>query len=146
MRHNPQTVVATDSRSSEIMIVVVIIGLPGVDGDSWVFEGQKRASQDKAVLNNCARQLGAGADQYMLETGYSTATLSASRRSNLLCEMSLLSMRVAQRGLSRYLHPGDDDYNSRGRRHAHDHVQALAFAASASSESSTGRYRCLRPY
>jgi type IV pilus assembly protein PilA len=56
----------------EIMIVVVIIGLlatmaiPG-------FTLMRNASQDKAVLNN-ARQLAAGADQYMLETGFSTVT------------------------------------------------------------------------
>lgn len=54
----------------EIMIVVVIIGLlaamaiPG-------FQKVRRASQDKAVLNN-ARQLSAGADQYFLENGVST--------------------------------------------------------------------------
>jgi len=52
------------------MIVVVIIGMlaamaiPG-------FQKVRRASQDKAVLNN-ARQLSAGADQYFLENGVST--------------------------------------------------------------------------
>ncbi len=58
----------------EIMIVVVIIGLlasMAVPG----FTKMRNASQDKAVLNN-ARQLAAGADQYMLETGYSTVDVS----------------------------------------------------------------------
>jgi len=54
------------------MIVVVIIGLlaaiaiPG-------FQKVRRASQDKAVLNN-ARQLAAAADQYMMEYGVSSVT------------------------------------------------------------------------
>ena len=58
----------------EIMVVVVIIGLlatmaiPG-------FQKMRNSSQDKAILNN-ARQLGAGADQYMLESGYSTVNVS----------------------------------------------------------------------
>src|ERR1019366_10076107 len=58
----------------EIMVVVVIIGLlatmaiPGM-------QKVRTASQDKAVLNN-ARQLAAGADQYMMETGASTVSLS----------------------------------------------------------------------
>ncbi len=55
----------------EIMIVVVIIGMlaamaiPG-------FQKVRKASQDKAVLNN-ARQLAAAADQYYLEAGVTTA-------------------------------------------------------------------------
>lgn len=55
----------------EIMIVVVIIGLlaamaiPG-------FQRVRRASQDKAILNN-ARQLSAAVDQYFMEYGVSTA-------------------------------------------------------------------------
>jgi type IV pilus assembly protein PilA len=58
----------------EIMIVVVIIGLLA----SMAVPAFRRvtvASQDKAVLNN-ARQLGAAADQYFLQTGVSTVTLS----------------------------------------------------------------------
>jgi type IV pilus assembly protein PilA len=58
----------------EIMIVVVIIGLLA----SMAIPAFRRvtvASQDKAVLNN-ARQLGAAADQYFLQTGVSTVTLS----------------------------------------------------------------------
>lgn len=56
------------------MIVVVIIGLLA----SMAIPAFRRvtiASQDKAVLNN-ARQLGAAADQYFLQTGVSTVTLS----------------------------------------------------------------------
>jgi type IV pilus assembly protein PilA len=51
----------------EIMIVVVIIGLLA----SMAIPGWQRirqASQDKAVLNN-ARQIAAGASQYMMENG-----------------------------------------------------------------------------
>jgi type IV pilus assembly protein PilA len=58
----------------EIMIVVVIIGLLA----SMAIPAFRRvtvASQDKAVLNN-ARQLGAAADQYFLQTGVSTVTLT----------------------------------------------------------------------
>lgn len=39
------------------------------------FQRVSTASQDKAVLNN-ARQLSSAADQYFLESGRSTATLS----------------------------------------------------------------------
>src|SRR3979490_1461320 len=58
----------------EIMIVVVIIGMlaalaiPG-------FKKIREASQDKAVLSN-ARQLAAATDQYMMEYGKSTVSLS----------------------------------------------------------------------
>ena len=58
----------------EIMIVVVIIGLlaalaiPG-------FQKIRGASQDKAVLSN-ARQLAAATDQYMMEYGKSTVSIS----------------------------------------------------------------------
>ncbi len=58
----------------EIMIVVVIIGLlaamaiPG-------FQRVRVASQDKAVLNN-ARQLSGAADQYLMEYGGSTVSLT----------------------------------------------------------------------
>ena len=58
----------------EIMIVVVIIGLLA----SMAIPAFRRvtvASQDKAVLNN-ARQLGAAADQYFLQTGVSTVTIT----------------------------------------------------------------------
>jgi type IV pilus assembly protein PilA len=58
----------------EIMIVVVIIGLLAVMAIPS-FQKVRRSSQDKAVLNN-ARQLSAGADQYFLESGVSTVTLS----------------------------------------------------------------------
>ena len=58
----------------EIMIVVVIIGLlaalaiPG-------FQKIRSSSQDKAVLSN-ARQLAAATDQYMMEYGKSTVSIS----------------------------------------------------------------------
>ena len=58
----------------EIMIVVVIIGMlaalaiPG-------FQKIRSASQDKAVLSN-ARQLAAATDQYMMEYGKSTVSIS----------------------------------------------------------------------
>ena len=58
----------------EIMIVVVIIGMlaalaiPG-------FQKIRSSSQDKAVLSN-ARQLAAAVDQYMMEYGKSTVSLS----------------------------------------------------------------------
>src|SRR5476649_2696187 len=58
----------------EIMIVVVIIGLLAAMAIP-AFQKVRRNSQDKAVLNN-ARQLSAGADQYYLENGVSTVTLS----------------------------------------------------------------------
>ena len=55
----------------EIMIVVVIIGLLAAMAIP-AFQKVRTNSQDKAVLNN-ARQLSAGADQYYLENGVSTA-------------------------------------------------------------------------
>ena len=55
----------------EIMIVVVIIGLLAAMAIP-AFQKVRQSSQDKAVLNN-ARQLAAGADQYFLENGVSTA-------------------------------------------------------------------------
>ena len=58
----------------EIMIVVVIIGLLAAMAIP-AFQKVRQNSQDKAVLNN-ARQLSAGADQYYLENGVSTVTLS----------------------------------------------------------------------
>ncbi len=58
----------------EIMIVVVIIGLLAAMAIP-AFQKVRTNSQDKAVLNN-ARQLSAGADQYYLENGVSTVTLS----------------------------------------------------------------------
>jgi type IV pilus assembly protein PilA len=58
----------------EIMIVVVIIGLLASMAIP-AFQRVTNASQDKAVLNN-ARQLGAAADQYFLQTGVSTVSLS----------------------------------------------------------------------
>src|SRR5580765_247367 len=59
----------------EIMIVVVIIGLLAAMAIP-AFQKVRRASQDKTVLNN-ARQLSAAADQYYLENGVSTVTLSS---------------------------------------------------------------------
>ena len=58
----------------EIMIVVVIIGLLAAMAIP-AFQKVRSASQDKTVLNN-ARQLSAAADQYYLENGVSTVTLS----------------------------------------------------------------------
>ena len=58
----------------EIMIVVVIIGLLAAMAIP-AFQKVRQSSQDKAVLNN-ARQLSAGADQYFLENGVSTVTIS----------------------------------------------------------------------
>jgi type IV pilus assembly protein PilA len=59
----------------EIMIVVVIIGLLAAMAIP-AFQKVRSASQDKTVLNN-ARQLSAAADQYYLENGVSTVTLSS---------------------------------------------------------------------
>ena len=58
----------------EIMIVVVIIGLLAAMAIP-AFQKVRKASQDKTVLNN-ARQLSAAADQYYLENGVSTVTLT----------------------------------------------------------------------
>ena len=58
----------------EIMIVVVIIGFLAAMAIP-AFIKVRAASQDKTVLNN-ARQLSAAADQYFMENGVSTATLS----------------------------------------------------------------------
>ena len=58
----------------EIMIVVVIIGLLATMAIP-AFQKVRQSSQDKAVLNN-ARQLSAASDQYYLENGVSTVTLS----------------------------------------------------------------------
>ena len=57
----------------EIMIVVVIIGILAVMAIPGI-QRVRMASQDKAVLNN-ARQLAAAQDQFMMETGQSTAHL-----------------------------------------------------------------------
>src|ERR1700682_2506300 len=59
----------------EIMIVVVIIGLLAAMAIP-AFQKVRSASQDKTVLNN-TRQLSAAADQYYLENGVSTVTLSS---------------------------------------------------------------------
>src|SRR5579859_5630271 len=58
----------------EIMIVVVIIGLLASMAIP-AFQKVRTNSQDKAVLNN-ARQLSAAADQYFLENGVSSVTIS----------------------------------------------------------------------
>lgn len=59
----------------EIMIVVVIIGLLAAMAIP-AFQKVRQSSQDKAVLNNM-RQLGAGADQYFLEAGVTTAAITS---------------------------------------------------------------------
>ena len=58
----------------EIMIVVVIIGLLAAMAIP-AFQKVRTSSQDKAVLNN-ARQLAAAADQYFLENGVSSVSVS----------------------------------------------------------------------
>jgi type IV pilus assembly protein PilA len=58
----------------EIMIVVVIIGLLASMAIP-AFQKVRTNSQDKAVLNN-ARQLSAASDQYYLENGVSSVTIS----------------------------------------------------------------------
>ena len=58
----------------EIMIVVVIVGLLAAMAIP-AFKKVRQASQDKAVLNN-ARQLSGAADQYFLENGISTVSIS----------------------------------------------------------------------
>ena len=58
----------------EIMIVVVIIGLLAAMAIP-AFQKVRQSSQDKAVLNN-ARQLAAAADQYFLENGVSSVSVS----------------------------------------------------------------------
>jgi type IV pilus assembly protein PilA len=58
----------------EIMIVVVIIGLLATMAIP-AFQRVTNASQDNAVMNN-ARQLGAAADQYFLQSGVSTVSMS----------------------------------------------------------------------
>lgn len=71
----------TQTRSSkgftlvEIMIVVVIIGLLAAMAIP-AFQKVRQSSQDKAVLNNM-RQLGAAADQYFLENGVSSASITS---------------------------------------------------------------------
>ena len=59
----------------EIMIVVVIIGLLAAMAIP-AFQKVRVSSQDKAVTNNM-RQLGAAADQYFLEAGVASASLTA---------------------------------------------------------------------
>ena len=56
------------------MIVVVIIGLLATMAIP-AFQRVTQASQNKAVLNN-ARQLSSAADQYFMESGQSTVTLT----------------------------------------------------------------------
>ncbi len=55
----------------EIMIVVVIIGLLAAMAIP-AFQKVRQTSQDKAVVNNL-RQIAAAAQQYMLETGSTSA-------------------------------------------------------------------------
>src|SRR5688500_7533292 len=59
----------------EIMIVVVIIGLLAAMAIP-AFQKVRASAQDKSILNN-ARQLGAGADQYFLEAGVTTAAITS---------------------------------------------------------------------
>ncbi len=58
----------------EIMIVVVIIGLLAAMAIP-AFQKVRTNSQNKAVLDN-ARQISAAGDQYYLENGVSTVTLT----------------------------------------------------------------------
>ena len=58
----------------EIMIVVTIIGLLAALAIP-AFQKVRASAQDKAVLNN-ARQLAGGADQYFMEYGTSTVSLT----------------------------------------------------------------------
>ena len=58
----------------EIMVVVVIIGLLAAMAVP-AFKKIQTMSQDKAVLNN-ARQLSAAADQFYLDNGVSTVSIS----------------------------------------------------------------------
>ena len=58
----------------EIMITVVIVGLLAAMAIP-AFKKVRQASQDKAILNN-ARQLSGAADQYFLENGISTVSIS----------------------------------------------------------------------
>ena len=59
----------------EIMIVVVIIGLLAAMAIP-AFQKVRATSQDKAITNNL-RQVASAAQQYMLETGATTAPYSA---------------------------------------------------------------------
>ena len=65
----------------EIMIVVVIIGLLAAMAVP-TFIRVRATSQDKAITNNL-RQFASAAQQYMLETGSTTAPYSALVGSNL---------------------------------------------------------------
>jgi type IV pilus assembly protein PilA len=58
----------------EIMITVIIVGLLAAMAIP-AFKKVRQASQDKAILNN-ARQLSGAADQYFLENGISTVSVS----------------------------------------------------------------------
>ena len=58
----------------EIMIVVVIIGLLATMAIP-AFKKVREASQEKAIRNNL-RQLASGADQYFIENGVTTVSLS----------------------------------------------------------------------
>jgi type IV pilus assembly protein PilA len=58
----------------EIMIVVVIIGLLAAMAIP-AFQKVRATSQDKAILNNL-RQFNTAAQQYMIETGNTTAAYS----------------------------------------------------------------------
>ena len=59
----------------EIMIVVVIIGLLAAMAIP-AFQKVRISSQDKTVLNN-ARQLSGASDQYFLENGVSSVSISS---------------------------------------------------------------------
>lgn len=59
----------------EIMIVVVIIGLLAAMAIP-AFQKVRQSSQDKTILNN-VRLLGNGADQYFLENGTTTVSITA---------------------------------------------------------------------
>jgi type IV pilus assembly protein PilA len=67
------------------MIVVVIIGMLAAMAIP-AFQKIKRASQDKAVVNN-ARQLSSAADQYYMENGVSSVSIG-----NLIGSTSYVKM------------------------------------------------------
>jgi len=59
----------------EIMVVVVIVGMLAALAVP-TFQLARKASQDKAILNNI-RQLSGAADQYFLEFGTNTAAITS---------------------------------------------------------------------
>jgi type IV pilus assembly protein PilA len=83
----------------EIMIVVVIIGLLAAMALP-AFSKVRRASQDKAVLNN-ARQLSAAADEFYLENGVSSVSIGDLVGStNYVKSLNLVAREVYPAGFS----------------------------------------------